>query len=415
MKELLFVEKFYNNVDNLIITDTEIVAKQFLSVMKPPKGTNTIIKYALGDVICHLGEFNQQSCIHIQITPTFRGVHGLSMVLSQLKVKTVIVIGMAGSVDTSLSLGDVLIANSIISIRSEKSEDIFRCTQLNCISQIFLNSRNIIDYYKTDFKVNIGALGTINMVVRDKDAIKQINRKILALDIGYYDLYQLFAIHNIENWFVVKGIVDFVDSKKNDQFQIMAINNCLKVCQQLVLNVGKDDTLSFSEKPIFISSTCYDLADIRSELASFLKDYGKRVLWSESPDFPVDFYTHSHDICLDNVKKSDKLILIIDRRYGGIYAGSKYPNDNISITQYEVKIAMEMKIPIITFVRNTTWTERAIYKHNLKKGININPFFVDSIKVFELIDYMLYSQSNWIYQFENSLDLKLKLKTILGL
>lgn len=417
MDEILLIKKFYNNVDNLIITDTEIVTKQFLSVMEPSKETSTIIEYALGDVICRLGVFNEQSCIHIQIPPTFQGVHCLSVVLSEFKIENVIILGMAGGINSSLGLGDVLIADSIVNIKKEKLENSFSCTQINSVSQIFLEKSNIIENCKASFQenVHIGALGTTNMIVGDKDIIKQINRKILALDMECYDLYELFSLYKIEKWFVVKGIVDLVDTKKNDQYQIIAIKNCLKVCWQLIFDIKKEDTLLHNKKTIFISSTCYDLADIRSELAFFLKNYGKKVLWSESPDFPVDFYTHSHDICLDNVKKSDQLILIIDKRYGGIYAGNKYPKENISITQYEVKIAMEMQIPIITFVRNTVWTERAIYKHNLKKEIKISPFYVDSIKVFELIDFILHSKSNWIYQFENSLDLKLKLKTILGL
>ena len=92
----------------------------------------------------------------------------------------------------------------------------------------------------------------------------------------------------------------------------------------------------------------------------------------------------------------------------------RYPSRNISITQYEVEKAKEIGIPVVTFVRNTTWTENAIYKHNKKNGIEIMPFYVDKVQVFDLIEYIQHSNANWIYQFENSVDLKLKLETILS-
>ena len=36
-------------------------------------------------------------------------------------------------------------------------------------------------------------------------------------------------------------------------------------------------------KKVFISSTCFDLKDLRSELAVALKEWGYVPIWNESP------------------------------------------------------------------------------------------------------------------------------------
>ena len=65
-------------------------------------------------------------------------------------------------------------------------------------------------------------------------------------------------------------------------------------------------------KKVFISSTCFDLKDLRAELAISLKEWGYTPIWNESPDFPKKPGLHSHDQCLDVVENCDIYLLIID-------------------------------------------------------------------------------------------------------
>src|SRR3989337_806306 len=167
-------------------------------------------------------------------------------------------------------------------------------------------------------------------------------------------------------------------------------------------------------KKIFISSTYFNLKDLRAEIAKALKEWGYTPIWNESPDFPTKPGLHSHDICLDVVKECDIYLLIIDKRYGGTYAGNKYPKEDISITWYETKIALQEDKEIHTFVRDEVWNERPTYKKNLKEGIIIKPHHVDTPKLFEFIDFInLQPRDNWIDTFKNSVELKEKLKVIL--
>jgi len=173
-----------------------------------------------------------------------------------------------------------------------------------------------------------------------------------------------------------------------------------------------------SYKKIFLSSTVFDLADLRPALASALEVYGTyEVVYNESPRFPVKRNLHSHDICLDAVKDCDTYILVIDKRYGGTYAGTKYPKKDVSITWYEYITALEQGKEIYTFVRKETWDERPIYKRYKQKyqDKELEPFHVDDTRVFEFIDYIVHQpKSNWINQFNTVEDLKKVLEERLG-
>lgn len=178
---------------------------------------------------------------------------------------------------------------------------------------------------------------------------------------------------------------------------------------------GHGDIFRIERKPksckkIFLSSTVFDLVDLRLALASALEAHGTyEVVYNESPKFPIKRGIHSHDVCLDAVKECDIYILVIDKRYGGTYAGTKYPKKDVSITWYEYITAFKKGKEIHTFVRKETWDERPIYKRYKQKyqGKELEPFYVDDIRVFEFIEYVVHQpKCNWIDQFNTVEDLK---------
>lgn len=170
---------------------------------------------------------------------------------------------------------------------------------------------------------------------------------------------------------------------------------------------------------VFLSSTAYDLKDVRAEVARFLEeDFGLEVVCFESSDFPVEKGLHSHDVCINAGRGCDLFLLIIDKRYGGEYRGSKYPQYKayngipMSITWAETAFAYDNNIPVHTFVRQQTWDERPIYKKAKKEGRNYTPTHVNDCRVFELIDCLVYqSGDTWIDRFNDVVDLK---KTLVG-
>lgn len=153
----------------------------------------------------------------------------------------------------------------------------------------------------------------------------------------------------------------------------------------------------------FLSSTCYDLSDLRAEIESFLSSKKYTLLLSDRADFPLSPGTHRHDVCIENVKRCDLFILVIDGRFGGSY----YKDSTISITWAEFREAAKNKKKIIAFVRRTVFDERQLYKLNLKQGITITPNYTKDSRVFYFIDEVqTHPDGIWCQPFDNSVQLK---------
>lgn len=71
---------------------------------------------------------------------------------------------------------------------------------------------------------------------------------------------------------------------------------------------------------IFVSSTCYDLKQIRQNIRDFIEDdLGYEAILSEYDSFPIDPDKDTIDNCLRVVEeRADILVLIVGGRYGYI-------------------------------------------------------------------------------------------------
>lgn len=129
-------------------------------------------------------------------------------------------------------------------------------------------------------------------------------------------------------------------------------------------------------------------------------------------DFPISEFSIDHDYssietCLNNIIPCDYFIIVIDKRYGPKLG--KYGYENISATHLEYRKAVELKKPVLMFVRDITYSEYNISKHNKGdiKRVYISP---ENIDVFELIkEHTSLSEknkNNWFFSFKDSLELK---------
>jgi hypothetical protein len=114
---------------------------------------------------------------------------------------------------------------------------------------------------------------------------------------------------------------------------------------------------------IFIASTVYDFADLRSALKPWLEEQGYEVLLSDTNDFPVNRSQSSYQACLDAISRCNYFILLIGSRVGGLFDAQ----NQISITRQEYreayKLAQQGKLKMVTFVRKIVWD----YKHSQKE------------------------------------------------
>lgn len=155
-----------------------------------------------------------------------------------------------------------------------------------------------------------------------------------------------------------------------------------------------------ARKPsIFVSSTCYDLKQIRQDIREFIEaDLGYEAILSEYDSFPIDSDKDTINNCLRVVEqRADIMVLIVGSRYGYITDhGEK------SITNLEYLRAKAKGIPIFVFIDQKVSNILPVWKKN--KEMNFSDI-VDSEKIFEFVDTLRNKDSNWVYEFNTGQDI----------
>ena len=174
-------------------------------------------------------------------------------------------------------------------------------------------------------------------------------------------------------------------------------------------------------KKIFVSSTIYDLTDVRSEIHEFLAKNGFIPIMSDYEDFPDDLSKNStYTKCLDAVKNADYFLLILNQRYGG---SKKISEGELSITHQEFREALKLSAQnFICFVRDSVMNDYQTWKNTGRKHDCEGLSFLQGEKnwrVLQIIDEVYRGSEEhaalWIDTFSNSIDLKKKLSIKLGI
>jgi hypothetical protein len=100
---------------------------------------------------------------------------------------------------------------------------------------------------------------------------------------------------------------------------------------------------------IFVSSTCYDLYEIRNNLRNFITEYGFDPVMSEYGDIFYEYDAHIQDSCVKEISKSQIFVLIIGNNYGSIYYNSLSSQPE-SVTLREFKNAISVNIAKHIFI-----------------------------------------------------------------
>ena len=134
-----------------------------------------------------------------------------------------------------------------------------------------------------------------------------------------------------------------------------------------------------ARKPsIFVSSTCYDLKQIRRDIREFIEaDLGYEAILSEYDSFPIDPDKDTINNCLRVVEqRADIMVLIVGSRYGYITDhGEK------SITNLEYLRAKAKGIPIFVFIDQKVSNILPVWKKN--KEMNFSDILLDTEYMFK--------------------------------
>lgn len=171
---------------------------------------------------------------------------------------------------------------------------------------------------------------------------------------------------------------------------------------------------------VFVSSTCYDLDVLRSELRPFISGMGYEPVMSDYSDVLYDPRSHTHDSCLKEVPGCDMVILIIGSRFGGLAVPGAFAQldfaaleqlstrpgvletkERLSITQLEVLKAVEQSIPVYAFVDDKVMHDHHVYERNKDKPDIIDQIEFPSIQkretakyIFEFINFLTHRVTN---------------------
>jgi len=152
---------------------------------------------------------------------------------------------------------------------------------------------------------------------------------------------------------------------------------------------------------IFVSSTCYDLNEVRDNLYSFIESIGHIPVFSDKNDVFYHPDLHSHESCIKEIESCQIFVLIIGGRFGGNYV---YDTTK-SIVNAEYEAAKELELPIFTFIKREVHEDHRVFNHNKRHKPKLYQEFEypaiekqkDAVKVFEFIDTVRKSDINNAY------------------
>lgn len=153
---------------------------------------------------------------------------------------------------------------------------------------------------------------------------------------------------------------------------------------------------------IFVSSTCYDLSQIRTDISEFIKKAGHIPVLSEFENFPISPELDTIDNCIKIVKENaDILVLIVGSRYGSI------ANNGKSITNTEFLVAKQKGIPIFCFIDKAMLNALNFWRNNKNADFT---YIVDNVQIFEFIDDIRNNSKIWTFPYEKAQDIISTLK-----
>ncbi len=158
--------------------------------------------------------------------------------------------------------------------------------------------------------------------------------------------------------------------------------------------------ISMAKPRIFISSTFFDLKQVRADLDRFIKEMGYEAIRNETGSIPYGKEEKLEEYCYREIMEVEILIGIIGGRFG-----SESNHKPYSISQTEIRTALEQNKQVYIFIDKNVYAEYQTYTIN-KGNSRMKYRFVDNPKVYDFISEIeALPRNNPIQHFETSEDI----------
>lgn len=149
---------------------------------------------------------------------------------------------------------------------------------------------------------------------------------------------------------------------------------------------------------VFVSSTMYDLSDLRGRLREFIEGLGWRAVMAEHGSFSVDATETTVENSLRNVRENaDVFVMIVGSRYGSID-----PDADQSVTNLEFGAARAGGVPTYVFVDQSVLAQLSVWRDNPDADYS---GVVETPRVFEFIDSFYGSGQVWTFSFGSAAEI----------
>lgn len=130
---------------------------------------------------------------------------------------------------------------------------------------------------------------------------------------------------------------------------------------------------------IFLSSTFYDLKQVRTDIDNFIENIGYEIIRNEEGDIPYGKEDALEEYCYKEIKNVDILVSVIGGRFG-----SESKRGYSSISQIELKTALKENKQVYIFIEKNILSEYETYLINKESKIKYR--YADDIRVYQFIE-----------------------------
>ena len=130
---------------------------------------------------------------------------------------------------------------------------------------------------------------------------------------------------------------------------------------------------------VFISSTFYDLVQVRYNIGDFIRNLGYEPVMHERAAITYTQTTELENDCYNELSNCDIVVCIIGNNFG-----TKSQSSELSITMEELKAAIKAKKKVYVFIAKDVFIENRTYEQNKESG-NFKSAYTDDLKIHEYI------------------------------